>query len=78
MEQAKERASIPLNELLTGENSIGKVFNLEAISMIEILHNVEKTDEIKIIRTAGLDIIKINNTRSFQECVDRYYESINI
>lgn len=77
MEQAKERTSMPLNELLTGENSIGKVFNLEAISMLEILHNVEKTNEIKIIRTAGLDIIKINNERNFQECVDRYYESIN-
>lgn len=77
MAQADGRNSIPLNELLTKEKSIGKVFNLDAISMIEILHNVEKTAEIKIIRTAGLDIIKINNVRTFQECVDRYYDSIN-
>lgn len=78
MKQAEGRTSVPLNELLTKENSIGKVFNLDAISMIEILHNVEKTAEIKIIRTAGLDIIKINNTRTFEECVEKYYESINI
>ena len=57
--------------------NIGRVFNLDAITMLELLRKVEKTGEIKIIRTAGLDIIRINEQRTFQECVDVYYGRIN-
>lgn len=44
--------------------------------MLDVLHRVEKTGEIKIIRTAGLDIVRLNNQRTFQECVEMYYASI--
>lgn len=76
VEQAKDRKEINLNELLTAPCNIGRTFNLDAISMLDVLHKVERIDEIKIIRTAGLDIIRINHSRTFQECVDKYYESI--
>lgn len=75
-DRANNRSEIGLNELLTSEMNIGKVFNLDSICMLEMLHEVERIGEIKIIRTAGLDIIKINNKRSFVECVKRYYASI--
>lgn len=77
VDQADGRTEIGLNELLTAPCNIGRVFNLDAISMLELLRKVEKTGEIKIIRTAGLDIIRINNIRTFQECVDVYYSRIN-
>lgn len=77
VDQANGKSEIGLNELLTAPCNIGKVFNLDAISMLELLRKVEKTGEIKIIRTAGLDIIRINNVRTFQECVDVYYSRIN-
>ena len=77
MDQAQGRKDIGLNELLTAPCNIGRVFNLDAITMLEVLHKVEKLGEIKIIRTAGLDIIKINNVdRTFQECVNHYYRDI--
>lgn len=76
VDQAKDRKEINLNELLTAPCNIGRIFNLDAISMLDVLHKVERIDEIKIIRTAGLDIIRINHSRTFQECVDKYYESI--
>ena len=76
IDQAKDRKEINLNELLTAPCNIGRIFNLDAISMLDVLHKVERIDEIKIIRTAGLDIIRINRSRTFQECVDKYYESI--
>jgi hypothetical protein len=45
--------------------------------MLEILHEVEKTGEIKIIRTAGLDVIRLNNAkRTFTDCVESYYTDI--
>lgn len=76
VEQANGRNEIGLNELLTTECNIGKTFNLDAITMLDVLHRMERMEEIKIIRTAGLDIIRINNHRTFQECVDKYYASI--
>jgi len=44
--------------------------------MLEILHNIEKIGKIKIIRTAGLDIIIINEKLTFLECVENYYKKI--
>ena len=73
---ARGRKEIGLNELLTAENNIGKIFNLDSITMLDILHSAERTGELKIIRTAGLDVINLYHTYSFEECVRRYYEDI--
>ena len=45
--------------------------------MLDVLRNIEKIGEIKIVRTAGLDVIRINTTKTFQECVDTYYASLD-
>lgn len=76
VDQAKGRTELSLNELLTEKLNIGRVFNLDSISMIDILRKIEKTGEIKIIRTAGLDVIHINSNRNFYECVEKYYDSL--
>lgn len=76
-DQACGRKEISLNELLTAPCNIGKVFNLDAISMLDLLRNVERLGEIKIIRTAGLDIIRILSDKGFQDCVDMYYASLD-
>ena len=73
MDQAGEATEVGLNELLTGVKNIG---NLDVITMIDVLHEAEKTGAIKIIRTAGLDIIRIEHRYTFEECVDKFYESI--
>lgn len=75
-DQADGRQEIGLNELLTAKCNIGRIFNLDAITMLEVLHRIEKIGELKIIRTAGLDIIRLTNQRTFQECVDLYYANI--
>lgn len=75
-DQAGGRQEIGLNELLTAKCNIGRIFNLDAITMLEVLHKIEKISELKIIRTAGLDIIRLANQRTFQECVDLYYANI--
>lgn len=76
VDQAGENRSIHLNDLLASPSNIGKVLNLDAITLLEVLHNIEKNEQIKIIRTAGLDIIKILDSLDFFQCVDKYYESI--
>ena len=73
---ADGRKEIGLNELLTSENNIGKIFNFDSITMLDVLHAAERTGELKIIRTAGLDVINLTHSYSFEECVEHYYEDI--
>lgn len=77
MENADNRQEIPLNELLTAPGNIGKVFNLDSITMLDILYHIERLGELKINRTAGLDVVLLKNEFSFIECVEKYYSSIN-
>lgn len=77
VEQAEGRNEIGLNELLTKSCNIGRVFNLDAIAMLDVLHEIEHIGKIKIIRTAGLDVIHLNEKFTFIECVIRYYETID-
>ena len=76
-DQSNDRMEIGLNELLTAKCNIGKTFNLDAITMLDVLHQVEKLGLVKIIRTAGLDVIQLKQNYSFEECVDNYYECIS-
>ncbi len=76
VDNAKNRKEITLSELLTSPCNIGKVFNLDSITMLDVLYRIEKLNLIKINRTAGLDVITIQEDLSFLDCVERYYKSI--
>ncbi len=76
VEQAQGREELKLNELLIAPCNIGKMFNLDAVTMLEVLFKIEKLGCIKIIRTAGMDIVRLNKQYSFEECVAEYYNSL--
>ncbi len=76
-DNAKGRREISLNELLTAPYNIGKVFNLDSITMLDVLYKIEKLGQIKINRTAGLDVITLQAEMSFLECVELFYASID-
>lgn len=76
-DQAEAKEEVSLNELLTAPCNIGRVFNLDAITLLDVLYQIEKIGEIKINRTAGLDVIQLLHKPSFQKCVEAYYRSIN-
>jgi hypothetical protein len=45
--------------------------------LLEVLRNLEKLGEAKIIRTAGLDVVRIKHPeQQYIDCVQKYYESI--
>ncbi len=77
VDNAKGRKEIGLNELLTAPCNIGKVFNLDSITMLDVLYRSEKLGLIKINRTAGLDVINIKGDFDFLDYVERFYASIN-
>ena len=68
---------IQLNKLMSDDNSIGKIFNLDAVALLDVLHAAEKIGELKIIRTAGLDVIRLTHTYTFEDCVKKYYDHLN-
>ena len=77
VDNAGGKKEIPLDELLTAPCNIGRVFNLDSITMLDGLYRIEKLGLIKINRTAGLDVIVLQSEFSFIECVENYYASIN-
>lgn len=77
VDNANDRKEIHLNELLTSPANIGKVFNLDSITMLDVLYRIERMGELKINRTAGLDVVLLKNNYSFIDCVEKYYHSIN-
>ena len=77
VKNADGRREISLNELLTAPKNIGKVYNLDSITMLDVLYRIEKLGLIKINRTAGLDVITIQEELDFYDCVERFYASID-
>lgn len=73
-DNAKE---IRISTLQNEKKQIGKLFNLDSISLINVLYKLEKTGYIKVIRTAGLDVIQITTDMSFYDCVKTYYKELN-
>ena len=66
-----------MNELLTAPRNIGRIFNLDSVVMLEVLYRLERLGQIKINRTAGLDVITLQTEKNFIDCVDEYYAAID-
>ena len=77
IDNADGQKEIRLNKLLTAPCNIGKVFNLDSITMLDVLYRIERLGLIKINRTAGLDVIMLQKDLSFLECVKLFYASID-
>ena len=67
---------VSLNDLLSSPCNIGKIFNLDTITMLDILYKTEKLGRIKINRTAGLDVVVLNDVPTYKECIAEYYRNI--
>lgn len=84
VDNAKNTDEIRISSILNDKCNIGKIFNLDIITLTAILNKIELMEYIKVIRTAGLDIIRLNNSiqgkthaDKFLWCVDKYYRVIN-
>ena len=76
VDQSNNKKEIKISELQY-KNNIGKIFNLDIIEILKILRKLEILGYLKMIRTAGLDIIKIEKDINFLKCIKRYYYNIN-
>jgi hypothetical protein len=76
---------IKISSILNDSSNAGKIFNMDIITLTIILNRIELMGYIKINRTAGLDVIQLNDAihgethdEKFLWCVNEYYRVINI
>ena len=72
-----EKTEIKISALEKDPCNIGKTFNLDNLSILSYLDKLQSMGYLKVIRTAGLDIVQLNHSMTFEQCVDEYYRSIN-
>ena len=77
VDNADGKKEIALNDLLNSPKNIGRVFNLDSITMLDALYKIERLGLIKINRTAGLDVITLERELSFLDCVEQFYVQID-
>ena len=69
-------SDIKISTLESAPNNIGRIFNLNNLTVAMYLDKLQNMGYIKVVRTAGLDIVKINEDLTFIEVVKTYYKSI--
>ena len=67
---------IRISDLLKEERNIGKIFNLDFITLTEYLDKMQVEGLVQVVRTAGLDVIKLKDGKAWQEYIADYYEGI--
>ena len=77
LDQANGKDEIKITSIQNDSCNAGKIFNLDIITLTALLYKIELMGYIKVIRTAGLDVIHISKDLSYIECIKEYYKAIN-
>lgn len=76
IDQAQGQDEVRIISLLNDYSNIGKVFNLDIITLSDYLYKIQQLGHIRVIRTAGLDVVRITTEMKFEDCVKKYYDEI--
>lgn len=77
LDQANGGKEIKISSILTSKCNVGKIFNLDVVALMNYLYKLQQLGYLRVIRTAGLDIIRIITDMDFYECIIKYYDSLN-
>jgi len=77
LDKANGADEVRISAIQNENGNAGKVFNLDIIDLIALLYKIELLGHIKVVRTAGLDVVQIKTKWDFYECVAEYYRAIN-
>lgn len=70
------QSEIRLESMQNDAGSIGRLFNLDVITLLKVLRNIENMGVLKIVRTAGLDVVKVLKKETALENIEAYYKEI--
>ena len=66
-----------IEDLLSGRFSPGRLFNLDSVDLLDRLYELENDGYLRLNRTAGSDVVRIEDpSMSRIECLQKYYEII--
>jgi hypothetical protein len=68
---------LKISSILKSDKCLGKAFNLDMIRVINILYRLEKLGYVRVIRTAGLDVVELLTEMSYIDCIQEYYNTLN-
>lgn len=77
IDQSNGNKEIKISSFQNDISNVGKIFNLDIITLTTILYELEKLGYIRVIRTAGLDVIRLEKNMDYFQCIKEYYKSIN-
>ena len=77
LDKANGTEEVRISTIQNDNGNAGKAFNLDIINLTDMLYKIEKLGYIKVVRTAGLDVIKIETDLDYYECIEEYYLAIN-
>ena len=74
----QDKNSVSMDELLHGEDNIGKVFNLSRVLINEYLDQLRVSGYLTLNRTAGLDMIYVENRVAPRDILLDYYARVQV
>ena len=77
LDNADKQREIKISSIQNDKGNAGKIFNLDIITLVTLLNKMELMGYVKVVRTAGLDVVQIEKQMDFLDCVREYYKAIN-
>jgi hypothetical protein len=73
LDQANGAREIKISSILHDPCNVGRIFNLDIITLTGILVKLDNLGFIKVVRTAGLDVVQVTTDMDFLACLKAYY-----
>jgi len=74
-----DSSEIPLEELLNGRYSPGRLFNLDSVALLSKLYELENDGCIRLNRTAGSDVVRVSEEYlDSNRCLASYYSELSL
>ncbi|MBQ7498198.1 MAG: DUF4007 family protein [Selenomonas sp.] len=80
LKESEGRTEISLQEILSGRQDkpgIGRMFQLDLVALLEVLYKLEKREALKVVRTAGLDVVRLSEAQEPLAWAGRYYQELS-
>ena len=77
LDKANGADEVRISSIQNDNGNAGKAFNLDIINLTALLYRIELLGHIKVVRTAGLDVVQIKTQWDYYMCIEEYYRAIN-
>lgn len=76
-ENNNEIKEVKISDLLNAPCNIGRTFNMDLNLLDYYIDKLQEMNYLRVVRTAGLDVIRVNTEMDFYGALNKYYKEIN-